>query len=201
MGTTLEAVLCTGNPHKLRELEVLLPGVRLRPLAPGDELAPETGTSFLQNARIKAVGGAALYPGSWTIADDSGLAVDALEGAPGVLSARFAGDDASDDDNTRLLLERLAHVPAAELRSARFVCVLVAVSPEGHEFAAEGEVRGTIAPEPAGDVGFGYDPVFVPEGETRTFAELGSEVKHRLSHRARATHRLLETLRREGALA
>ena len=116
--------------------------------------------------------------------------MDALDGAPGVRSARFKGDDATDDENTTHLLTRLRTYAEPELRSARFACVLVMVSPAGEETWAEGFVEGTIAAEPSGTGGFGYDPVFIPEGETATFAELGSAAKSRMSHRARAARAL-----------
>jgi XTP/dITP diphosphohydrolase len=184
------AVVCTSNPHKVEELAVLLPDFQLEALPAGTQLPPEIGETFLDNARIKAYGGQALHADCWVIADDSGLLVDALDGAPGVRSARFAGEDATDSANTQLLLERLADCPDAERRTARFACVLVMVAPDGTEMLAEGFVEGRIAHAPSGDEGFGYDPVFIPEGETRTFAQLGGEVKARMSHRARAAREL-----------
>ena len=184
------AVVCTGNAHKVEELAALLPDFAWESLPPGTELPPEIGSTFLDNARIKAHAGHAMYPDAWVLADDSGLIVDALDGAPGVRSARYAGEDSTDEANTSLLLERLEHYGDDELRSARFACVLVMVAPDGTETWAEGTVEGTIAHERAGDAGFGYDPVFVPEGETRTFAQLGSEAKARISHRARAAREL-----------
>ncbi len=188
------AVVCTGNAHKVLELAELLPEFRLEPLPAGTVLPPEVGRTFLDNARIKAHAGHAMYPDRWVVADDSGLIVDALDGAPGVHSARFAGDDATDEQNVRLLLRRLEGVQDPELRAARFACVLVLVAPDGSETHATGFVEGHIAGEPAGDGGFGYDPVFVPEGHERTFAELGSEVKATMSHRARAARELQSRL-------
>lgn len=179
------AIACTGNPHKVEELHELLPELALRPLPAGTVLPPEIGATFLDNARIKAHAGHAMWPDSWVLADDSGLVVESLRGAPGVHSARFAGEDASDRDNTRLLLQRLEGMDAHD-RIAHFVCVLVLIAPDGNETVAEGRVDGTIAREPRGEQGFGYDPVFVPQGEQATFAELGAEAKARLSHRARA---------------
>ncbi|MCW2921203.1 MAG: hypothetical protein JWL76_1077 [Thermoleophilia bacterium] len=184
------AVVCTGNAHKVLELGDLLTEFTLEPLPLGTVLPPEIGTTFLDNARIKAHAGAAMYPDRWVVADDSGLIVDALDGAPGVHSARFAGDDATDDGNVRLLLRRLERFADAELRSARFACVLVMLSPDGVETHATGFVEGSIAHEPAGDGGFGYDPVFIPEGHDRSFAQLGSDVKAGMSHRARAAREL-----------
>jgi non-canonical purine NTP pyrophosphatase (RdgB/HAM1 family) len=185
-----DAIVCTGNAHKVEELDGLLPELALEPLPAGTVLPPEIGVSFLDNARIKAHAGAAMFPGRWVIADDSGLLVDSLDGRPGVRSARYAGEDASDEDNVRLLLRELAPYADAKLRRARFACVLVAVAPDGSEVDAEGTVEGWIAHEPRGDGGFGYDPVFVPDGHDSSFAQLGADVKARLSHRANAVREL-----------
>lgn len=187
---TRRAVVCTSNPHKVEELAALLPDFQLEALPTGTRLPPEIGATFLDNARIKAHAGHAMYEDCWVVADDSGLVVDALDGSPGVRSARFAGAEATDESNTRLLLDRLEKFRDAGKRTARFICVLVMVSPRGEETVAEGAVEGTIAVAPSGDEGFGYDPVFIPEGETRTFAELGGEGKARMSHRARAAREL-----------
>jgi XTP/dITP diphosphohydrolase len=183
------AILCTSNPHKVEELAALLPDFAIEPMPAGTQLPPEIGSRFVDNARIKAHAGHGLFPDAWVIADDSGISVDALGGDPGVRSARFAGDDATDRENVELLLRRLEKVPAAD-RTARFVCVLVMVAPDGTETVATGLVDGTIATAPSGSQGFGYDPIFVPEGETATFGELGAEVKARMSHRARAAREL-----------
>lgn len=198
--TPLRAILCTGNAHKVQELEGLLPEFALEALPAGTVLPPEVGETFLDNARIKARAGHAMYPDRWVLADDSGLIVDSLGGRPGVHSARFAGEHASDVDNVELLLRRLEPYAAADLRTARFVCVLVAIAPDGSELHVEGTVEGTIAPEPAGDGGFGYDPVFVPAGHARTFAELGDEGKSTMSHRAEAADALRRALA-EGSAA
>ncbi|MDQ2678400.1 MAG: non-canonical purine NTP pyrophosphatase, partial [Actinomycetota bacterium] len=129
------------------------------------------------------------------LADDSGLEVDALDGAPGVRSARFAGEDATDADNVSLLLERLAGVPDDE-RTARFRCVIVLQRPDGTELVADGSVEGRIIDAPRGESGFGYDPVFVPtEGNGRTFAEMSADEKHAISHRGRALRSLVTQLR------
>lgn len=192
--TPVRAIVCTGNAHKVQELDALLPELALEALPPGTPLPPEVGETFLDNARIKAHAGHALHPGRWVVADDSGLLVDALDGRPGVHSARFAGEDATDEENVQLLLRRLAPYAEAELRSARFTCVLVAIAPDGREFRAEGAVEGRISHEPSGEGGFGYDPVFVPAGHDRSFAELGDEVKARLSHRAEAARALRESI-------
>lgn len=184
------AVACTGNAHKVHELDELLPELVLEPLPAGTELPPEIGDTFLDNARIKAHAGAAMFPGRWVIADDSGLIVDSLDGRPGVRSARFAGADASDEANVQLLLKELRPYADDDLRRARFSCVLVAVTPEGGEIHAEGTVEGRIGHEPSGAGGFGYDPVFIPDGHDETFAELGTTAKAQLSHRAEAARML-----------
>ena len=188
------AVVCTGNAHKVHELDLLLPEFRLEALPKTATLPPEIGETFLDNARIKAHAGATMFPERWVIADDSGLLVDSLDGRPGVRSARYAGADATDRENVDLLLRELAPYADDDLRRARFSCVLVAVAPDGAEIHAEGVVEGRIAHAPAGDGGFGYDPVFVPDGHEHTFAELGDEVKSRLSHRAEAVQLLREKL-------
>jgi XTP/dITP diphosphohydrolase len=191
-------VLATANPDKAAEITAVLDAVgapaRLVP-PPGDmPEVPETGDTLEDNARAKA---AALCDatGQPAIADDTGLEVDALGGAPGVRSARFAGEDATYADNVALLLERLAEIPP-EGRTARFATVAIARWPDGREVAAYGEVEGTIARDPRGDAGFGYDPVFVPsEGDGRTFAEMAASEKHALSHRGRAFRTLADGLR------
>ena len=182
-------VAATGNAGKLRELQALLadPAIALRSLADYPELPPvvEDGDTFLANARRKAHA-VARHTGLPALADDSGLAVDALGGLPGVRSARFAADAGAgrgDAANVALLLERLRGVPA-ERRSARFHCAVVVARPDGRELVAEGTCEGRIAEAPRGSGGFGYDPVFL-FGE-RTFAELSAAEKDRVSHRARA---------------
>jgi XTP/dITP diphosphohydrolase len=192
--STRRAVVCSSNAHKVEELAGLLPDFALEALDRGVTLPPEIGETFLDNARIKAHAGHAMHPGSWVIADDSGLIVDALDGAPGVRSARFAGENATDAHNTDELLRRLRPYAELELRTARFACVLVMIAPDGNETVAEGFVEGHIAHELRGDGGFGYDPVFVPSGEHATFAELGTEAKSRMSHRARAARQLQDRL-------
>jgi XTP/dITP diphosphohydrolase len=153
----------------------------------------ETGVTLLENARLKAAAIAAAT-GEAAVADDTGLLVDALDGAPGVRSARFAGEAATYADNVAKLLGELAGVAAAR-RTARFETVALVRWPDGREVAATGAVEGVIAAEPRGDGGFGYDPVFVPaEGDGRTFAELTPDEKHRLSHRGRAFRALAAEL-------
>jgi XTP/dITP diphosphohydrolase len=187
-------VLATANPDKAREIrEILEPRIELvaRPASVGE--VEETGATLLDNARLKA---RALVDatGMAAIADDTGLEVDGLGGAPGVFSARYAGAGATYADNVAKLLAELSGV---SVRTARFATVALALWPDGREVAAEGEVRGTIALSARGDGGFGYDPVFVPDdGDGRTFAEMAPEEKHEVSHRGRAFQALAAALER-----
>jgi XTP/dITP diphosphohydrolase len=188
----MRLVLASRNAHKARELAAVLPGWEVEPL--GLELPPETGDSFLENARAKArFARSRADGGSWVAGEDSGLEVDGLGGRPGIRSARFAGEEATDEKNVRRLLAELADVAGAA-RRARYVCELVCVGPEGEEVAARGTLEGAIAIAPRGGGGFGYDPVFVPQGETRTVAELGDAWKAEHSHRARAARAVRERL-------
>jgi len=191
-------ILGTGNPHKVSEISALLADapIQLEPLPAAVELPPEDGNTLLANARIKARAAAAAT-GKVALADDTGLEVDALGGDPGVYSARFAGENATFDDNNRLLLERLRGIHGVN-RRARFRCVFVLADPEGKEVSAEGRIEGFIQEVPRGTQGFGYDPLFLPEGSERTLAELSAEEKNAISHRARAAGALLETLRGRG---
>ena len=175
-------VLASANPHKAAEFARLLPGHDVTPF--DGELPPETGTTFLENARLKAlhVHRAANAP-AWVLADDSGIEAAALGGAPGVYSARYAGESATDAQNLAKLLDELR---GRDDRRVRYVAELVAVSPQGRELHARGELRGTLAAEPRGDGGFGYDPAFVADGESRTVAEMSAAEKDAISHRARA---------------
>jgi XTP/dITP diphosphohydrolase len=186
---TVRATLASTNPHKARELAVLLPGWEIEPTT-ATELPEEVGDSFYANARAKARFGSALDRGRWSVGEDSGLEVDGLGGRPGVYSARFAGLDATDEENVARLLEELAGV-TGEGRRGRYVSELVAVSPDLEEFRGRGTLEGSIAAGPRGCGGFGYDPVFVPNGERRTVGELGDEWKARHSHRAAAARQLL----------
>ena len=190
-------VLATFNRDKARELEALLavPGLSLVALAdfPGATAPEENGATLLENARIKAAA-AARHTGLAAIADDTGLEVDALDGAPGAQAARFAGPRASYQDNVRLLLERLAQV-APERRTARFRTVCVAGLEDGTEMVGEGVVEGRITLEPRGIHGFGYDPVFELPERGLTLAELTAEEKNEVSHRGRAARALARALR------
>jgi len=189
-------IVATLNRDKAAELHALLalPGVELMPLAdwPGATAPEETGDTLLANARIKARAAVALT-GLPAIADDTGLEVDALNGAPGVHAARYAGPDARYADNVARLLRELAGVPA-ERRTARFRTVCVAAWPDGRELNSEGALEGAIIEFPRGANGFGYDPVFVPAGGMRTYAELTDAEKNEVSHRARAVRALREKL-------
>lgn len=189
----LRLLLASRNAGKLREFAELLPQLQLVPWPEGAPDLPETGAFFQDNALQKAEGARAWWeahgtaPVDGVLADDSGLCVDALWGGPGVLSARFAPDAGSYAERNRRLLARL---PEGADRRARFVCVLalVPLSPRAGDapFTVSGAVEGRLAPEARGTQGFGYDPLFIPEGADLTFGELAPEAKHTLSHRARA---------------
>ncbi len=193
----MRLVLASANPDKAAEISAILtaavPGLELAPRPAGVADVDETGTTLLENARLKAAAIAAAT-GEAAVADDTGLAVDALDGAPGVYSARFAGEGATYADNVAKLLKELDGV-APDGRTARFETVALVRWPDGREVAASGAVVGVIATEARGDGGFGYDPIFVPgEGDGRTFAELRPEEKHALSHRGRAFRALAAEL-------
>jgi XTP/dITP diphosphohydrolase len=183
-------LLATRNAGKLAELQRLLesavPGVEVLGLRDVDDYpeAPETGASFLENALLKARE-AVKYTGLPAVADDSGLTVDALNGMPGILSARWSGTHGDDDANTALLLNQISDVPD-ERRGGAFVCAAALVTPDGTERALERQWRGTVIREKRGSNGFGYDPVFVPEGLDVTSAELAPEEKDARSHRGQA---------------
>jgi len=180
----MRARLASENAHKLNEFRVLLPGWELELL--GAELPPETGSTYRENAVAKARFGARARPGEWIVADDSGIEVDALGGAPGVRTARWA--------EGRHVEKLLGALGGETDRRARYVCELVAVDPAGGEHHGVATLEGAIAAAAHGSEGFGFDPVFVPEGETRTVAELGDEWKREHSHRARAAQALLRAL-------
>jgi XTP/dITP diphosphohydrolase len=183
-------VLATANQHKLLELKRILAAshvdVELASLAEfhGAPDVAETGATFAENALLKAHA-IADFTGLPAVADDSGLCVDALNGMPGVLSARWSGTHGDDEANLRLVLAQLADVPD-ERRGARFVCAAALVLPGGREHVSEGEVRGRLIGEPRGRGGFGYDPIFVPDSATITTAEMDPADKDRISHRGRA---------------
>jgi len=197
MSSTPLLVLGTGNRNKCKELRKLLApvGLQLRGLAdyPNAIEVVEDGDTFAANAALKAVGQARNL-GLWVLAEDSGLSVDALDGAPGVFSARFSGPKATDESNNRLLLERLGQT-SPEKRAARFVCHMTLSDPTG-TIRAESEAycRGRILFEPRGEHGFGYDPLFEIVEYHQPFAQLGPHVKAHLSHRARAAQALVPQL-------
>jgi len=195
--TNLKLLVGTNNPGKIRELGELLADlpVELFGLKGFENVIEpeETGATFLENARLKA-DSYARQTGFWTLSDDSGLEVEALGGAPGVYSARYAGAAASDAERIAKLLTELVET-GDELRRARFVCAMAIADEKGAiKFAAEGICEGKIAENPRGANGFGYDPIFVPDGFTETFGELSSTVKGEISHRARAIKKIMRYL-------
>ena len=182
------AVLASRNRHKARELGRLLPGWTIEPLD-RDDYPPETGATYYENAALKARFGRAVTAGErWVLAEDSGLEVEALGGRPGVLSARYAPEGAP------AVAKLLAELEGTEERRARYVAELVLLAPDGRELRGTGVLDGRIAEEACGSEGFGYDPIFVADGEDRTVAELGNEWKAEHSHRARAAGALLRAL-------
>ncbi len=184
-------LLASGNAHKLQEISQIL-GVTLRGLSevPDAPDVVEDGDTFEANA-LKKGASLAIHTGSWALADDSGLEVDALHGAPGIYSARFAGEHGNDAANNALLLEKLKNV---QNRRARFVCVLALCGPEGEAHTVRGVCEGRIAHAPSGESGFGYDPLFIPDGFDQSFAELGEEIKQTHSHRAKALAKMKKEL-------
>ncbi len=191
-------VLGTRNPHKVKEIVAILKdlSVRFESLLdyPEIEEIEETGSTFVENALIKA---RTVFRSTHqlTLADDSGLEVDALNGAPGLYSARYAGKEKDYNANNQKLLEEMKEVPPGN-RGAQFRCVVAIVGP-GIEKVVEGVLRGRIARFPRGSAGFGFDPLFIPEGYEQTLAELGETVKNQISHRARAFRKAKEIIRQE----
>jgi XTP/dITP diphosphohydrolase len=194
-GTPLVAYSVDGIAFVVDGPERIAASVAALPILAAPPDVEETGSTLEENARIKARALADAF-GMLAVADDTGLEVDALQGAPGVYSARYAGEDASYADNVVQLLAELEGVYPA-LRTARFATVAIACGPDGHEVVARGEIDGLIAAAPRGEGGFGYDPVFVPlEGDGRSFAEMTPEEKHAVSHRGRAFRALANALSR-----
>jgi XTP/dITP diphosphohydrolase len=189
----VRATLASHNANKLRELAHALEGWELA-LLDADDYPPEDGETYYENARAKALYGRRLAGNEWVLGEDSGIEVIGLGGAPGIYSARFGGREPVD----RLLAE-LARVEGHG-RRARYVCELVAVAPDGREARGTGSLEGRIGTEARGTEGFGYDPIFVPDGEQRTVAELGNGWKRQNSHRARAARHLARELREAGDL-
>lgn len=193
----MDLLVATRNQGKLREIRRLLldTGINVKGLDAFGELpeVEEDGATFADNARKKAATMARLT-GCLTLADDSGLAVEALGGRPGVHSARYAGDGASDADNNRKLLEEMAHLPA-ERRQAAFHCVMALCPPEGSCRLFEGRLDGLILAQGRGTEGFGYDPLFLVPEYGKTLAELPLDIKNRISHRGRALMQLVDSLK------
>ncbi|MBU5678048.1 XTP/dITP diphosphatase [Alkaliphilus sp. MSJ-5] len=196
--TVYQAVIATGNKHKLEEIGVILKDFQLEVLSMKDvgldglEII-EDGNTFEENALIKAKT-VMEKTGKLALADDSGLEVDILNNQPGIYSARFAGEHATDKENNDKLLKLLKDIPL-EKRKARFVCAMAAVFPNGDIVVLRGECSGVIGFEPKGTSGFGYDPLFIIEEYGKTFAELGEERKNKISHRAIALEKLKEELK------
>ncbi len=196
--TVYQAVIATGNKHKLEEIGVILKDFQLEVLSMKDvgldglEII-EDGNTFEENALIKAKT-VMEKTGKLALADDSGLEVDILNNQPGIYSARFAGEHATDKENNDKLLKLLKDIPS-EKRKARFVCAMAAVFPNGDIVVLRGECSGVIGFEPKGTSGFGYDPLFIIEEYGKTFAELGEERKNKISHRAIALEKLKEELK------
>ena len=192
----MKLFLATGNQHKVKEMKEILADIDIEILSQADysdlpEVIEDTDT-FRGNALKKAreLGD---YVGLPAIADDSGLVVEALNGRPGVYSARFAGEEATDEENNNKLLDLLAEVPP-EQRQAHFTCAMAFVTPAGEEEIVIGKCQGQIAAQPKGEAGFGYDPLFIPEGYEASFAQLGSEIKNKISHRGRALEKMEQVL-------
>lgn len=186
----MKIFVATHNAHKLREISQILPGLEVA--ADDPEGVEEAAPDFVGNAFIKVRAIAARHPGAWCMADDSGLEVDALDGAPGVRSARYAGEPSDSARNNALLLKNLE---GASDRSAHFTCAIALIAPDGTEHLAVGRCFGKIALSPSGAGGFGYDPLFLPEGFATSFAELSADAKNAISHRGRAlaeVRRILE---------
>ncbi len=178
----LTVQLASRNIHKLLELQTALPGWQLSML-PADHYPPEEGRTYAENARAKAVFGRRFADAeTWVVGEDSGIEVDALDGRPGVETARWAGREH--------VARMLAALAGERDRKARYVCELVALDAAGREIGGRGELRGAIAEEARGGEGFGFDPIFVPDGETKTVAQLGNTWKAQNSHRARAARAL-----------
>ena len=194
---TTRLVLATRNAKKLRELEEILAAagldITLEPLPDSAPDVVEDGLTFAQNA-VKKARSAAEATGLPAVADDSGLCVDALNEMPGVLSARWAGSGKDDAANLALVLDQLRDVPDSHL-GAHFACAMAVALPGGEDRVVEGRMDGSLVREPRGDGGFGYDPVFLPEGHDLTTAEMPAAEKHAISHRGRALRALIPVLR------
>ena len=194
----MEVWIATGNKGKLIEYKTLLEKHDIQ-VHSQSELSvfsqpPENGQTFLDNARIKARALKSVKPDNWVLGEDSGLEVIGINNFPGIHSARYAGPKASDAENIAKLMKMLS-IRSANMRDARFVCTAVLFSPDGTEHVLNGELKGQIARKVAGQTGFGYDPVFIPEGYDKTLAELGAAEKNKISHRAKVISQIVTRLR------
>lgn len=190
----MKLIIASNNKHKIYEIKKIL-GTKFHEIlslaeAKIDHETVEDGETFIENA-FKKAREIAEISGCAALADDSGICVDALDGAPGVYSARFSGVHGNDGDNNKLLLEKLE---GRDDRGAHYTCAMALVYPDGREISAEGYMYGTITESPRGNAGFGYDPLFVPKGESRTVAEMTDDEKNAISHRANALNELLKRL-------
>lgn len=195
----MEIIVASGNSHKICEIKSILSSDKINVISIYDKInsyiAPEeNGKTFNENAYIKAIHIHKMFPNSYTLSDDSGLMVDALFGAPGVHSARYAGEEHDDEKNNELLLKNLKNVPI-EKRTAQFVSVLCLIEPNGEVHYFKGSVLGKITFNGRGNNGFGYDPYFKPDGYEKTFAEMTSNEKNKISHRKNALEKLREFIK------
>ncbi len=190
--------IATTNSHKLSEFKNLVGSLPITIRTP-DELPtyfapPETGKTFYENARIKARSLHAMKSDQWVMAEDSGISAEGLNGSPGIFSARYAGEKASDAENNQKMLHMLKIRSPANRKATYHACIVL-LSPEKEEFKFEADFKGSITESLKGTAGFGYDPIFIPEGQTKTVGELGDEFKRKHSHRALATRQLFDFLR------
>ena len=194
----MEIVIASHNLHKIRELRDMFKMFKQIDLLslhqyPHYKLPPETGTTFEENAILKAEDAAKALK-AWVLSDDSGLVVSALGGAPGVMSGRFAGEDATDAENRKKLLDTMSHLQEPDQRDAYFECCLALASPQGLKKSVKGVCSGTILKEERGNHGFGYDSLFLRHEYDKTFAEVSDSTKNRISHRRKAFEKLIATL-------
>lgn len=194
---TIELVIASTNMHKIREFRAMLkpfPNIDILSLCDFPNYIPpiETGKTFEENAILKAIH-AAKSLNRWVLADDSGLTVPALKGAPGIYSARYAGNHATDLDNRKKLLAEMAHF-MDEDRNAYYECCIALASPEGLKKTARGTCEGSLSLQDKGGGGFGYDPIFIKHGYHKSFAEIGDSIKNRVSHRRKALDKILNTI-------
>ena len=191
----MEIWVATGNAGKVKEFKELLPGHDIFSIQDMKSYSspPETGKTFEDNAKIKAKSFKSVKPGFWVIGEDSGLEVEGLGGMPGIFSARYAGDNARDVENTSKVLKML-NIRSPGNRKAQFRCVMIAYDPQGVEHKFEGILKGEIAKDMKGTNGFGYDSIFIPEGHTKTFAEMTIQEKNKISHRFQAVGQFLQKL-------